>query len=134
MSGTPDGAGLRVLVTNRILSNRTGTELYVRDLALALRRRGHHPIVYSPLIGPVADEIRAATIPVVDDLARVGSAPDVIHGHHGLETLVALLAFPGVPAVALCHSWVGWADAPLRFREHVRPLADALWEHGERRA
>ena len=123
MSGTPDGAGLRVLVTNRVLSNRTGTELYVRDLALALRRRGHHPVAYSPLLGPVADELRAATVPVVDDLARVERAPDVIHGHHGLETLCALLAFPGVPAVAFCHSLIGWADAPLRFPRVLRHVA-----------
>ena len=123
MSGGPEGPGLRVLVTNRVLANRTGTELYVRDLAVGLLRAGHHPVVYSPLLGAVADEVRAATVPVVDDLARIGSAPDVIHGHHGLETLAALLAFPGVPAVALCHSWVGWADAPLRFPRVLRHVA-----------
>jgi len=123
VSGTPDRAGLRVLVTNRILSSRTGTELYVRDLSLGLLRAGHHPVVYSPLIGDVAGEIRAATVPVVDDLARVGSAPDVIHGHHGLETLAALLAFPGVPAVHFCHSLTGWADAPLRFPRVLRHVA-----------
>lgn len=137
MSGAADGAGVRVLVTNRILANRTGTELYVRDLALALLRRGHHPVAYSPVLGPVADELRAATVPVVDDLAQVGSAPDVIHGHHGLETLAALLAFPGVPAVAFCHSWTGWADAPLRFPRVLRHVAvdhtcrdRLLYQHG----
>ncbi|HEV7588089.1 MAG TPA: glycosyltransferase [Longimicrobium sp.] len=123
MSGEPDGAALRVLVTNRVLANRTGTELYVRDLAVGLLRRGHHPVVYSPVLGAVAGEIRAATVPVVDDLASLGRAPDVIHGHHGLETLTALLAFPGVPAVAFCHSWTGWADAPLRFPRILRYVA-----------
>jgi len=113
---------LRVLLTNRILANRTGTELYVRDVATALQRRGHRPIVYSPRLGPLASEIRGATIPVVDDLARVGETPDIIHGHHGLETLTALLAFPGVPAVGVCHSWIGWADEPVlfpRIRRHI---------------
>ncbi|HVG46088.1 MAG TPA: glycosyltransferase family 4 protein [Longimicrobium sp.] len=123
MSGGPEGPGLRVLVTNRVLANRTGTELYVRDLAVGLLKAGHHPVVYSPLLGPVAAEIRAATVPVVDDLAHVGRAPDVIHGHHGPETLAALLAFPGVPAVALCHSAVGWPDAPLRFPRVLRYVA-----------
>ena len=33
--------GLRVLITNIILASRTGTELYVRDLAVELLRRGH---------------------------------------------------------------------------------------------
>ena len=124
VSAVPDErGGLRVLITNRILANRTGTELYVRDGAAGLLARGHHPVVYSPLRGAVAEEIRAATIPVVDDLARVGAAPDVIHGHHGLETLSALLAFPAVPAVAFCHSWIGWADAPVRFPRILRYVA-----------
>lgn len=125
MSAEPDRAGpaLRVLITNRVLSRRTGTELYVRDLALSLLRRGHLPIVYSPVLGPLADEVRAATVPVVDDLSRVGAAPDVIHGHHAGETLAALLAFPGVPAIALCHSWVGWADAPVAFPRILRHVA-----------
>ena len=120
---SPPDAPLRVLLTNRILANRTGTELYIRDVATGLRRRGHSPIVYSPILGPLAAEIRAATIPVVDDLARVAEAPEIIHGHHGLETLTAMLAFPGVPAVSVCHSWLGWADEPVRFPRIRRYLA-----------
>lgn len=122
MPNGPDAGGLRVLITNRTLKGRTGTESYVRDLALSLARRGHSPVVFSPLLGPIASEIRAATIPVVDDLDRIGTAPDIIHGHHGPETLAALLGFPGVPAVTVCHSWSGWADAPPhhpRIRRYV---------------
>lgn len=115
--------GLRVLITNRTLAGRTGTELYVRDLALGLLARGHAPVVFSPLLGEVAREIRAATVPVTDDLASVAEAPDVIHGHHGPETLAALLAFPGTPAVAFCHSWNGWPDVPLRFPRVLRYVA-----------
>lgn len=118
-----DLGGLRVLITNRTLSSRTGTELYVRDLAAALLDRGHTPVVYSPLLGDVAREIRATTVAVTDDLATIAEPPDVIHGHHGPETLAALLAFPGVPAVAVCHSWVGWPDAPLRFPRVLRHVA-----------
>jgi hypothetical protein len=137
VSGAAERSGLRVLITNRVLASRTGTELYVRDLARALLERGHHPVVYSPLLGPVAAEVRALTVPVVDDLARVGAPPDVIHGHHGLETLAALLAFPGVPAVAFCHSWIGWPDVPVRFPRVLRYVAvdhtcrdRLLFEHG----
>jgi len=119
---TPD-APLRVLLTNRILANRTGTELFVRDVATGLQRRGHLPIVYSPRLGPLAAEIRGATIPVVDDLSAVAEPPDIIHGHHGLETLTALLAFPGVPAVSVCHSWIGWPDEPVAFPRIFRYLA-----------
>ena len=114
---------LRVLLTNRVLSHRTGTELYIRDLAIGLLRRGHLPVVYSPRLGALAAEIRRHTIPVVDDLARVAERPHIIHGHHGLETLTALLAFPGVPAVSVCHSWIGWADQPVLFPRIHRYLA-----------
>jgi glycosyltransferase involved in cell wall biosynthesis len=114
---------LRVLLTNRVLAHRTGTELYIRDTAVALLRRGHLPVVYSPLLGALAAELRRETVPVVDDLPLVAERPDIIHGHHGLETLTALLAFPGVPAVTVCHSWVGWQDEPVRFPRIHRYLA-----------
>ena len=135
----PDGSArrLRVLITNRILTTRTGTEVYVRDLAAGLLARGHLPIVYSPCLGDMAADIRALTVPVVDDLTSVGAAPDIIHGHHGLETLAALLAFPGVPAIHVCHSWLGWSDAPVDFPRVARYVAvdhtcrDRLvFEHG----
>ena len=119
---SPD-APLRILLTNRVLAQRTGTELYVRDIATGLLRRGHLPVVYSPRLGLVAAEIRSHTIPVVDDLTKIAEPPDIIHGHHGLETLTALLAFPRVPAISVCHSWVGWADEPVPFPRIRRYLA-----------
>ena len=132
---------MRVLLTNITLASRSGTEVNVRDLALGLLRRGHRPVVYSPELGPIAGEIRAATVPVVDDLAAVGAAPDVIHGHHHPTTLTALLRFPGVPALYHVHDWSAWYDEPLRFPRVVlyAPVdetnADRLeLEHGIDRA
>jgi glycosyltransferase involved in cell wall biosynthesis len=111
---------LRILITNAWLSGRSGSELYVWDLATALLKRGHTPIVYSPVTGPLAAELRAATVPVVDDLSNVTTLPDVIHGHHNHELMTALLQFPGVPAVRVCH---GWRDArPQLFPRILRFL------------
>lgn len=120
---SPPDAPLRILLTNRVIAQRTGTEVYVRDVAAELLRRGHLPVVYSPRLGPLATEIRSLTIPIVDDLTKVADPPDIIHGHHGLETLTALLAFPGVPAVSVCHSWVEWWDQPVPFPRIRRYLA-----------
>lgn len=103
-----------VLFTNNTLGPRAGSELYVRDVALALQRRGHRPMAFSLVLGPVADEMRAATIPVVHDVTRIGDVPDVIHGHHHVETLIAALAFPDAPIVNFCHGWVPWEEMPLR--------------------
>src|SRR2546423_3883588 len=96
---------LTVLITNRSLSAPTGTEMYAHDLAIGLRKAGHLPILYSPRLGPLAAKIRRETIPVVDDLNKLGSAPQIIHGQHLDETATALLRFPQTPAIYVCHDW-----------------------------
>jgi glycosyltransferase involved in cell wall biosynthesis len=105
---------MRILFTNNTLSNRAGSELYVRDLATTLRRRGHEPVAYSPFLGDVADDLRAATIPVTNDLRSIRVRPDVIHGQHHMETMAALAHFPGVPAVYVCHGWLPWQESAPR--------------------
>ena len=114
---------LRILITNTTLATRTGTETYVRDLALGLLRRGHKPVVYSPELGAIARELRSKTVPVVDDLRGLAEAPDVIHGNQCAELMTALLHFPGVPGIFLCHSWVGWANVPPVFPRILRYVA-----------
>ena len=74
-------SSLRVLITNLAVSHPSGTETYVRDLAAGLTRLGHRPIVYSTVLGALAEEIAAAGTAVVDDLARLRQPPDVIHGN-----------------------------------------------------
>lgn len=114
---------LRVLFTNIFLTSRTGTELWIKEAALGLRRRGHAPVVYSPALGEVAEEIRAGGVPVVDDLEGVGEGPDLIHGHHHPQTLEALLRFPGVPALFVSHDAAAWHDAPPLFPRIRRYVA-----------
>jgi hypothetical protein len=111
---------LTVLIANATLATLTGTETYVRDLALGLLRKGHHPIVYAPDLGPIAQELRRATIPVVDNLNSIATTPDVIHGNHNTEVMTALLHFENVPAVFYCHSWTDWISSPP---SHPRILA-----------
>jgi hypothetical protein len=103
--------GLRILLTNYQISTRSGSELYVWDLATGLLARGHEPFVYAPILGRLAHELRSATIPVVADLRQVSAAPDLIHGHHNHELMTALMHFPHVPAVRVCH---GWSDEPVQ--------------------
>jgi hypothetical protein len=112
--------GLKVLIANATMASLTGTETYVRDLALGLLRKGHTPIVYAPELGQLARELRDKTVPVVDDLGAVGAPPDIIHGNHNTELMTALLHFPGVPSVFFCHSWTDWVSSPPT---HPRILA-----------
>ncbi|MHC5676480.1 glycosyltransferase [Nostoc sp.] len=110
--------GLRVLITNITLATRSGTETYVRDLAIKLLKQGHTPIVYCTHLGAstqtnsIVEELRVATVPVVDNLDAVGAVPDIIHGHHHPGTVTALLHFPEVPGIFFCHDWLAWHDHP----------------------
>ncbi len=103
---------MRILITNLTLAGRTGTECVVRDLACGLLRAGHQPEVYSPELGPIAGEIVSYGIPVVSSLDRIAEPPDIIHGHHHIQTLQALDRFPTVPGIFVCHDRFAWHDVP----------------------
>ncbi|HEX9458381.1 MAG TPA: glycosyltransferase [Thermoanaerobaculia bacterium] len=106
----------RVLIATHQALSSSGSDLYTRDLALALLRRGWQPSVYATALGAVAEELRQATIPVTNDISAIAVAPHVIHGHHHLETLTALARFPGVPALFVCHDGLTWHSTPPRTR------------------
>ncbi len=115
-------SALRVLITNMRLVGRSGTELFAADLARSLVRQGHLPTIYSPLVGELGRQLREESIPVVDALDSITEAPDIVHGHHILETLSALLHFGDTPGIFVGHDCSGWHDrTPLldRIRRYV---------------
>ena len=116
-------SGLTVLLTNHTLADRGGSDLFVRDVATAILARGHRPVVYSPILGTVADDLRLATVPVTDDLDSLTERPDIIHGQHHLETMTALLHFAGVPGIFYSHGWLPPQEAPPRFPRILQYLA-----------
>jgi len=121
--GSHSTSSLRVLLTNNTLDYRAGSELYIYDVAVELQKRGHQPIAFSTMLGPVAERLRAATVPVVDDLARITTPPDIIHGQHHFETLLAVLSFPQAPAINFCHGWMPMEEQPLIFPRVMRYVA-----------
>jgi glycosyltransferase involved in cell wall biosynthesis len=126
----------RILITNCWLSTRAGTEQYVRDLSLALLARGYELAVFSPLLGEVADEIRAAGVVVTDDLSTLDDEPDVLHCHHQHEAVAALSRFPDRPGLFVKHGAEAWQEeAPLhpRLRRYVavdQPCLDRILAAG----
>jgi hypothetical protein len=84
--------------------------IYVRDLALELRRQGHLPIVFSSISGDVADSLRRAGVAVSDSLEEIGEPPDIIHGHHYAPTIRALERWPATPAIFVCHDHASLHD------------------------
>jgi glycosyltransferase involved in cell wall biosynthesis len=114
---------VRVLLTNNTLNWRSGTELYVLDVARQLRKLGHEPVAYSPHLGEVAELLALAGVPVVRSLLDLPFRPDIIHGHHHIETITALASLPAVPAVYFCHGAVPWEEMPPVFPRILRYVA-----------
>jgi glycosyl transferase family 4 len=115
--------GLTVLITNARISARTGTELQAFSLALYLLESGHRPIIYSPVLGPLAAKIRERSILVVGDIGNIDERIDVIHGHHNPTTAIAVARFPETPAVFVCHDFTAWHDAPPLLPSILRYVA-----------
>jgi hypothetical protein len=103
---------MKILFTNHGLKVRAGTEVWVRDVALAMLRRGHDVAAYSTALGPVAEEMQQHGVAAVSNLNDLPWKPDVIHGHHHLETMTAIVHFGTVPAIYVCHGVAPWQEAP----------------------
>lgn len=114
---------LRVLITNIRLDGRSGTEVFTRNLAAGLRAMGHLPMVYSPLLGTIAHELRQLGIPVLSKIDQIRETPDVIHGHHTLQTGIAATRFPHIPTIFVCHDFTAWHDAPPALENIIRYVA-----------
>lgn len=111
---------MKILITNTYLDGYSGTEVVVRDLALELQRQGHTPLVYAPRLGPLAAELTSHGVETVSDLEKLSTVPDVIHGHHHAQVVEALLHFPTVPALYVCHSDGADIDEPFYFPRILR--------------
>jgi hypothetical protein len=119
----PQPVTLRILLANQTLSPRSESALYLREVAIALLRRGHTPVVYCSELGDIATDLRLKTVPVVSNLEQVGEPPDVIHGQHHLATMIALLRFPRAPAVYFFSGSAVSAEMPPAFPRILRYVA-----------
>ena len=104
---------MRILITNLYLANHSGSENFAELLADGLRRAGHTPMVYAPMLGPQALSMRRRGIAVVDRLDQISETPDVIHAQHLTPAFAAMLRFPDVPVVYTCHSSQFVVEAPI---------------------
>lgn len=116
MSAVKDDAGtpqrLHILLAMCYLAHHTGAELFTRDMALWLRRRGHSVTVFAGSFGEMAQELRHESIACIDDPALLTVRPDIVIGNTHQETVRAILQFPDVPAISICHD---------RSHDHGRP-------------
>ncbi len=110
---SPPQERLSILMTNVVMSGRTGTEIMAAELALALRARGHRVAIYTPDRGPSAMEVMARGVPVTDRIEQLGFTPDIIHGHHNVPLAIALIRFAETPAIFVCHDTSLAFDDPI---------------------
>ncbi|MEO8074714.1 MAG: glycosyltransferase family 4 protein [Acidobacteriota bacterium] len=113
----------RILFVNATLAGRTGTETALRDLVVGLKAAGQQPMVYSPELGEIAEEIRASGIPVFSQLAHLPEEPDIVHGNHHVETVEALLRFRNARGLFVCHDRRAHISAPPRMGRILRYVA-----------
>jgi glycosyltransferase involved in cell wall biosynthesis len=114
---------MNILITNIWLNYHGGTEVGVRDLAIALHKRGNHVEVYSPELGTVADEIRNAGILIVDSTDDLIMKPDLIQAQHFMPAMDAMIRFPGVPAIYFLHDRTHPSDTPPKYSQVVKYMA-----------
>lgn len=103
---------MKILLTNHQIVSRTGSELFVAELALSLREAGHGVAIYTPHRGELAAWLEGRGVAVRDDPATPGFVPEIVHAQHHLPALLALLAHRDAPAIYLCHGSVPWPEHP----------------------
>lgn len=102
---------MRILLTNVVLSGRTGTEVVTIELAQALAARGHEVVVFSRTVGESGAALRAQHIRVTDRLDELDFEAEVVHGNHNVELVQGLIRYPHAPGLFVCHDPNMWANA-----------------------
>ena len=121
---------MKILVTNHRLQSAGGSEWFVVETAGALKKRGHEVVVFTTVGGEMAERLRGTGITVVDLPGDCPFRPDIIHGQHHLETMAALAAWPGLPAIYFIHGATPWEEHPPahpRIRRYLATSPRFAW-------
>ncbi len=107
---------MKILITNIYLINSAGSELYTKDLTEFLAEHGHSVTVFSPALGPIAEEIQKIKgARVINNLDLVKEEEfDILHIHHNINAFIVREYFPEVPAVMVVHGVLPEYEQPPR--------------------
>ena len=86
-----------------MLAEPGGTEVNVRDWASGSAARPS-PCRIRAGLGKGRQMLREHSIPVVDDLAHLSEAPDIIHGSHTPTIIESIVRFPATCRRCSCAS------------------------------
>lgn len=96
---------MKILLSNASLLYKGGTELYTLSLANLLAEKGHEVVVYSPILGEVADMMKKiGGVVVTDDLCKLMEYKfDVLHIQHNINVWLLRSIFPKTPSLMMVH-------------------------------
>lgn len=114
---------MNVLITNIAVSEYTGTETYVKELAIELVNRGNLVEIFTLRMGDLSQELIEKGINVTSDLKKLKLNPDIIHAHHNITTLKAISFFKFTPVVYFIHDRTTEFDHPYRHKNILRYIA-----------
>lgn len=114
---------MNVLITNIVVFENTGTETYVKELAIELINRGYSVEIFTMFKGALSEELIKKGINVVSDLKQLKLKPDIIHAHHNITTLKALSLFKLTPVVYFIHDRTSVFDHPFRHKNILKYVA-----------
>ncbi len=114
---------MNILITNLTLSQNSGTELYVKELAQELINRGHQVEIFVLTIGKLGCELIEQNINVVNKLSRLKNIPNIIHAHHNLVTLKVAYYFKQTPIVYFIHDSISSLDHPFYHKNIMQYIA-----------
>jgi hypothetical protein len=114
---------MKILITNWVILNNSGTELYVKELAIELKKRGHDIEIFTRFKGKLADELNHQNINVVTNLSLLKNKPDIIHAHHNILASKVASYFKKTPIVLFIHDRTSYLDYPLIHKNIMRYVA-----------
>lgn len=114
---------MNILITNIVVFENTGTETYVKELAIELINRGHAVEIFTLVKGALANELIEKGINVTSNLKQLKLIPDIIHAHQNITTLKALSFFKFTPAVYFIHDRTSAFDHPFRHANILKYVA-----------
>src|SRR5260370_19650185 len=105
---------MRILMTQRELIHRAGSELFTIEVAAELGKRGHQVAVFCPRFGPpdLQNIMYSAGVWIRSRLSEIPWVPDIIHGQHHLQAIAAIGYFLKVPAIYYWHGFFPWVEQP----------------------
>jgi hypothetical protein len=114
---------MNILITNLGVSGNSGTELYVKELAIELKSRGHNIEIYTLFLGNPFIELIIENINVVNSLNLLKYKPDIIHSHHNILTYKVTSYFKYTPVIFFIHDRISSLDHPFLHENIIKYIA-----------